>query len=199
MSLYLISGKTCSGKDSIARELIKMGYKRIVSNTTRPMRAGEIDGKDYHFKDIVEDYDKTYCLKSFTVADGSVWRYWLDKDEIMKAVNSDEPYICIVDADGERELRRISNSSFYIKADWEERLRRYYNRESKNEKPNYPEMVRRILADEEDFKQIELEALITDDVTLIINDDISLAASRIDRWVRVDGWHTWRTKRIWCI
>lgn len=48
--ITVLVGQCCSGKDSIARELIsKYGYKRVVSNTTRPMRAGEKEGVDYYF------------------------------------------------------------------------------------------------------------------------------------------------------
>ena len=48
MSICLV-GKSCSGKDTIARELVKLGYERILTYTTRPARSNELDGVDYHF------------------------------------------------------------------------------------------------------------------------------------------------------
>jgi guanylate kinase len=42
-------GKSASGKDTLQNELIQKGFERVVTATTRPMREGEQDGKDYHF------------------------------------------------------------------------------------------------------------------------------------------------------
>ena len=53
MSLLVLMGKSCSGKDTIANELVKYGYEKFVSYTTRPMRDDEIQDQTYHF--ISED------------------------------------------------------------------------------------------------------------------------------------------------
>ena len=54
MSLLVLMGKSCSGKDTITNELInKHGYEKFVPYTTRPMRDGEIQDQTYHF--ISED------------------------------------------------------------------------------------------------------------------------------------------------
>ena len=50
--MIVLVGKTCSGKDSIKKELINLGMKNIVTYTTRPLRNGEVNGVDYHFIDI---------------------------------------------------------------------------------------------------------------------------------------------------
>ncbi len=47
--MLLLVGKSASGKDTIQKELIKMGMKAVVSYTTRSPRKGEIDGIAYHF------------------------------------------------------------------------------------------------------------------------------------------------------
>ena len=44
-------GVTCSGKDSIKKELINLGMDSVVTTTTRPMRDGEIQDVSYHFVD----------------------------------------------------------------------------------------------------------------------------------------------------
>lgn len=50
--MIIICGKTGSGKSTVAGILEKdYGLKRIVTYTTRPMREGEKDGKDYNFLD----------------------------------------------------------------------------------------------------------------------------------------------------
>lgn len=50
----VLVGPTASGKTTLARELERRGYGRIITYTTRPMRQGEIDGVHYHFITIDE-------------------------------------------------------------------------------------------------------------------------------------------------
>lgn len=46
--LFVIMGKSSTGKDTVYKELLKSGrLKPIVMYTTRPMREGETDGKEY--------------------------------------------------------------------------------------------------------------------------------------------------------
>lgn len=55
--MIVLVGKSCSGKDTVARELETMGYKRIVTYTTRPMRKGEVDGITYHYVNETQFFD----------------------------------------------------------------------------------------------------------------------------------------------
>ena len=54
--LFVISSPSGAGKSTIARKLIDVdGQIRLsVSATTRPMRPGEVDGRDYHFVDTTK-------------------------------------------------------------------------------------------------------------------------------------------------
>ena len=47
--MILICGKTGTGKTEVQDQLVKIGYERIVTYTTRPKRKGEINGIHYHF------------------------------------------------------------------------------------------------------------------------------------------------------
>ena len=50
--IFCIMGKSATGKDTIYKALLAredLGLRRIVSCTTRPIRAGEADGVEYHF------------------------------------------------------------------------------------------------------------------------------------------------------
>lgn len=48
--MLVIVGSSASGKTKIVQELIKTYHmEKLVTYTTRPMRIGEVDGKDYHF------------------------------------------------------------------------------------------------------------------------------------------------------
>jgi guanylate kinase len=47
--IVVLVGGVASGKTTIAKRLEEQGFKRIVTYTTRPKRANEVDGVDYHF------------------------------------------------------------------------------------------------------------------------------------------------------
>ena len=52
--IFYIMGKSASGKDSLYSCLLAdpdLGLKRLVLYTTRPIRAGEKEGREYHFTD----------------------------------------------------------------------------------------------------------------------------------------------------
>ncbi len=50
-NLIIISGTTCAGKGTIIKHLLERNKKLYlsISYTSRPMRNGEVDGKDYFF------------------------------------------------------------------------------------------------------------------------------------------------------
>lgn len=53
-TLYIISAPSGAGKTSLVKALIESTSDIMVSvsHTTRGMRPGEVDGKDYHFTDV---------------------------------------------------------------------------------------------------------------------------------------------------
>lgn len=78
MSICLV-GKSCSGKDTVARELVKLGYGKILTYTTRPQRPSELDGVDYHFitenefKDMIKNKEFLEW-RSYQTEEG-IWYY----------------------------------------------------------------------------------------------------------------------------
>ena len=53
--LYCLMGKSAGGKDTVFRRLLEdqtLGLKELVPYTTRPIRQGEQEGREYHFTDI---------------------------------------------------------------------------------------------------------------------------------------------------
>lgn len=52
--LFVLSSPSGAGKTTISRKLLAAdpGIALSVSVTTRPMRPGEVDGRDYHFVDV---------------------------------------------------------------------------------------------------------------------------------------------------
>lgn len=156
--LVVLAGQTASGKDSIARSLINdYGYKRVISNTTRPKRANEKEGVDYYFWDELPFNRDVISLKEYHTAQGTWW-YWFNEEDIVSAIESNDVYITIADPGGVSELEPLGAKTIYIDAKWHVRAERYMNRESKNESPDYKEVLRRLIADQKDFEKLEYEA-----------------------------------------
>lgn len=78
-------GRSGTGKSTIAKELEKLGYERVITYTTRPPRPGEKDGIDYHFiseekfQSMVDD-NQFGETDSFETEQG-VWRYGSVRDD----------------------------------------------------------------------------------------------------------------------
>ena len=81
-----IMGKSASGKDSIFKELRRRlpEYRDIVLYTTRPIRAGETDGVEYHFVDEkklreLENAGRVIEQRAYETVHG-IWRYFTADD-----------------------------------------------------------------------------------------------------------------------
>lgn len=62
MKIICILGKSGSGKSSVEKKLESIGYKRIISYTTRKPRGNEKDGREYHFVSR-EDFEQLITKK----------------------------------------------------------------------------------------------------------------------------------------
>lgn len=101
--IFAIMGHTGSGKTTLANELNeKFNIPVITTHTDRPMRDGEVDGIDYHFKEVGEiTSDKYVCIREFkTVYRDEPFVYGLLKEDIEKFKNC----IIVVDPRGYKSL-----------------------------------------------------------------------------------------------
>lgn len=160
--IICLMGKSSTGKDTIFRELMRnkeLNLQRIVSYTTRPVRAGEVQGKQYFFVQeeefqnlkkagrVVEDrvYHTCHGLwRYFTVDDG---RIDLEKNDYI-VIGTLESFVKSREYFGEDKLIPV-----LIELDDGERLQRALDRERSQDNPKYEEMCRRFLADSEDFSE----------------------------------------------
>lgn len=137
--IVIVTGKTCSGKDTFVKNELS-DYQKIVAYTTRPMRDNEVNHIDYHF---VSDSSVTKNKKGYKRYING-WEYWFDSDDIQKAYRSDKNYVLITDCDGCKEITsEIPATVYYLKCDLFTRMKRYYNRQP-------CEQLRRLIADEEE-------------------------------------------------
>lgn len=152
--ILILVGKTSSGKDTIQKELIKLGMKSVVSYTTRPPRKGEINGVSYHFiteKDFLDKKNNGFFAEttSYNVAvnGGQTWYY----GSAIKDLSQDK--VMIANPEGLRTLKKnneLNIFSFYLMVDEETIWNRLRQRGDNSE-----EARRRLNADDEDFKDID--------------------------------------------
>lgn len=156
--MLIISGKSATGKDTIVHEMIKLGYKRIVTSTTRPMREGEIQDVTYHYlttEDFLTKYNNDYFLeiKPYTTVEG-MWYYGSALKDIKEA---DENTICILTPDGLEKLNKTGKeyTAFLIEVSDETIKSRQEHRGDNANGKKREEAVRRFENDKRDFKNID--------------------------------------------
>ena len=160
--LFYVIGKSATGKDTIFRELLEkadLGLKPLVLYTTRPMRAGEEQGVQYHFTDEaglrkLETVGRVIEVRSYDTVYG-VWKYVTADTEATDLAQQDylgigvlESYLALRDYYGAERVVPL-----YIEVEDGERLQRALDRERAQQEPKYAELCRRFLADSEDFAE----------------------------------------------
>lgn len=167
--IYVLIGKSGSGKDSFFEELIAdkdLKLKSIVGYTTRPKRVHESEGVEYYFTDEaglnkLRNEDMIIEERCYHTVHGD-WYYFTAKDEkILENIEQNINYIYIGTVESFVKMKEYYGSDIviplYIEVEDGERLARALKRERKQDAPKYAEMCRRFLADCEDFSEENLE------------------------------------------
>lgn len=164
--IYMIMGKSATGKDTIYARLMKrrdLKLKKIVPYTTRPMREGETDGVTYHFcsdQKLAEltEAGKVVEKRTYQTVYGP-WNYFtVDDDQI--DLTKQQDYLIIGTLEAFTHIRNYYGKRrvvpIYIEVEDGIRLTRALGREKKQKEPKYDEMCRRFLADQQDFSEENL-------------------------------------------
>ncbi|MCD8396980.1 MAG: guanylate kinase [Lachnospiraceae bacterium] len=160
--IFYIMGKSASGKDTIYAELLsrtELNLRPIILYTTRPIRAKETDGVEYHFvtADVLrqmQEEGKVIELRTYDTVQGP-WHYFTaDSDAVdMEHFN----YLALGTLVSYEKIRDYYGADrvvpLYIEVEDGRRLERAMKREKKQAVPDYSEMCRRFLADQEDFSE----------------------------------------------
>ena len=128
--IFCIIGKSSTGKDTLYQRILErkdLQLRQIVSYTTRPIRAGEVDGTEY---DGNIDLEKNNYLVIGTIASFVKLRDYFSEDAVLP---------------------------IYIEVEDGIRLQRALDRERCQMHPKYEEMCRRFLADAADFSKEKLQ------------------------------------------
>lgn len=176
--IIAVIGKSASGKDSIIKEIAKQCSKEVTliqQTTTRPRRENENENA-YHFVTLEEFQSNNDIIAKTQFRE---WLYGTDLNDLV----TNKWNIGVFTPSSIQQLlsdERINNLIiFYIQADDRVRLERSLAREPQGD---VIEMCRRMLADDKDFKGIEL----TFDYYPILNnqkDDFKKAIGQI--WIRI--------------
>lgn len=154
--MIILLGKTASGKDTIANYLVSnLGYKKLITYTTRPMRQGEVQNLQYHFisdevfkEKIIHGFFLEYKIYHTQFGD---WYYGSAKEDYEKA---DNKTVIILTPEGYLdllwEMKDIKHDAIYIKVGLLE-LQQRLSKRGDNEK----ETQRRLLQDNRDFQFVE--------------------------------------------
>ena len=104
--LFVVSGPSGVGKSTILRELVRRvpGLSFAISHTTRPRRAGEVDGRDYHF--VTDDaFERLVDENAFVEwAVVHIHRYGTSREAL--AAGGEEDLLIEVDVQGADALRK---------------------------------------------------------------------------------------------
>ena len=164
--IFYIMGKSSSGKDTIYKRFLgdqELKLRNIILYTTRPMRQGEMPGREYYFVEegTFQEFQKQGKIieaRTYQTVYGP-WIYFTADDgqiELEKrnylGIGTLESYMNMKEYYGEKNLCPL-----YIEVEDGERLKRAICREELQQEPKYAEMCRRFLADTEDFSEENLK------------------------------------------
>lgn len=160
--LFYVMGKSSSGKDTIYEEVLargELGLKPFIMYTTRPIRAKETDGVQYHFVTVeklrkMQERGQVIELREYDTVYGK-WYYFTADGDSIDMERSD--YLALGTLVSFQKVRDYYGADrvvpIYIEVDDGNRLERALKRERKQAVPKYEEMCRRFLADQKDFSE----------------------------------------------
>lgn len=165
--IFFIMGKSSSGKDTIFKKLIEnknLDLKTIVPYTTRPIREGEEQGKEYFFVDPAKMNEldaagKIIEKRTYHTTHGD-WHYFTAADGQIKLTGEDY-YVVIGTLESYMEVREYLGHEYvipiYIEVEDGLRLERALKREKNQKIQRYEELCRRFLADQQDFSEEKIK------------------------------------------
>lgn len=160
--IFIVIGKSATGKDTIYKRLLEhkeLSLQTVVMYTTRPIRVSENDGVEYYFVDEARlnelmRENKVIEHRSYNTVHG-VWHYFTVNDGQIDLDHNN--YIMHGTLYSYGQIRdyfgRDKVIPLYIEVEDSDRLIRAILRERKQKEPNYAEVCRRYLADNEDFSE----------------------------------------------
>ena len=188
--IFYLMGKSSSGKDTIYGRLKEQFPKlrTVTLYTTRPIRKGEEEGREYHFTNEeglkrFQEAGKVIELREYHTIHG-IWKYFTVDDGQFDLVNDN--YLMIGTLESYEKMKEYFGEDalvpVYIEVEDGRRLLRAIEREQRQSEPKYAELCRRFLADTEDFSEEKLKGVGKDD--RFINDNLEDCLRKISERIK---------------
>lgn len=102
--IITLTGPSCAGKSTLENRLAQLHFSKAVSTTTRPMREGEVDGRDYHFISR-EGFDRQLKEGRFVehVEFGGN-HYGLSVEEVESLARLGHPIVVVCEPIGQKQI-----------------------------------------------------------------------------------------------
>ena len=108
--LIVISGTTCAGKGTVIEKLLERNHDLAlsISYTSRPIREGEVNGKDYIFvsKDEFEEKIKNGDFLEYAKSHREDY-YGTPKKELQEMLNKGKDVILEINVDGAKYVKEM--------------------------------------------------------------------------------------------
>lgn len=185
IKIIALYGKSGSGKDTIQKWIVDNypGVNGIVSTTTRPPRDYEIDKIDYNF---IKENEFNLKIVNGDMIEYTVFNDWYYGTSF-SSLKKDKINIGVFNLAGVKTLMendKIDVLPIEIQASDKMRLKRAMERE-KN--PDYKEICRRFLTDEEDFKNIHSKIIYSNNVNNRQNFHTIFNLVSVKEWINKDN------------
>lgn len=174
-TMFIFSAPSGGGKSSVIKELLKDidNIEHSVSVTTRKMRAGEVEGKDYYFVNVDEFKKMVRDGAFYEYVDSDFGpKYGTPKAPINRLLSEGKDVILDLDYPGVQQLRKLAGDRVVAIAFLPPSLKVLRQR-LENRGTDAPEVIERRMGMAE--KRIK-EALFYDYV--VINDDLKTAVEQ---------------------
>jgi len=114
--LFVLSGPSGVGKDTLLKELLKTDLKitKCVTYTTRSPRPGEVDGVDYKFVSLAEfeELKRNNAFLEWAEVGGNL--YATPKDFVEKKLQEGEDVILKIDVQGAMRVKELFPEAILI-------------------------------------------------------------------------------------
>lgn len=183
--LFIFMGPSGSGKTTIGKAVAEnLGLKKFVTMTTRPARAGEVDGVDYHFV-TREEFLKLKAegkLAEENKYDGHF--YGTTREALISIAQSPYNFYSILTKDCyDKYIQCIPEASIYvvfIKSDIDINKARLAARDSDQKSINT-----RLKIYQEDMEGLKLADIVVNNNSM---QDFDLAVKKITHFVKQSYW-----------
>ena len=186
--MFVLSSPSGAGKTTLSRRLLasEEGVSMSVSVTTRAMRPGEVEGKDYYFVD--KPYYDTMVQQGELLEHATVFdnHYGTPKQQVMEALESGRDVLFDIDWQGTRQLSQTCRAdlvSVFILP------------------PTLDELERRLRARAQDSEEVVQKrmAKATEEIShweeydyVVVNEDLDKAMAHIQRILHAERFKRWR-------